>query len=288
MQDILGFAPFLALAASVVALWLPRLPRAWAYCVGASLILAVATGLVSATGVALLGATAACLYFLARAEAAAMRLTQLALLGAAAVLAVGIATGALPGFERLTWYRELRLTPAAAPFALTLNYGKAAVGVLILGFAVARIREARAWRALLRPVAAAALVTAVAVAALAMVTGHTHFEPKWTALFLPWAAVNLLFVCVAEEAFFRGLVQERCARWLAPLRHGRVWAWLTAAALFGLAHAGGGAEWALLAGVAGLGYGWVYMKTGRVEAAVAVHFLVNGTHFLLLTYPRLA
>lgn len=30
------------------------------------------------------------------------------------------------------------------------------------------------------------------------------------------------------------------------------------------------------------------MKTGRVEAAVAVHFLVNGAHFLLLTYPRLA
>lgn len=83
-------------------------------------------------------------------------------------------------------------------------------------------------------------------------------------------------------------MQERLSRWLAPLQHAKLIAWLTASCLFGMAHAGGGTAWALLAGVAGLGYGWVYMRTGRFEAAVLLHFLVNGTHFLLLTYPRLA
>jgi membrane protease YdiL (CAAX protease family) len=38
---------------------------------------------------------------------------------------------------------------------------------------------------------------------------------------------------------------------------------------------------------AGLGYGWVFMRTQRIEAAMAVHFGVNAVHFLLFTYPRL-
>ena len=38
--------------------------------------------------------------------------------------------------------------------------------------------------------------------------------------------------------------------------------------------------------MAGLGYGWAFMRTQRIEAAMAVHFGVNAMHFLLFTYPR--
>jgi membrane protease YdiL (CAAX protease family) len=44
----------------------------------------------------------------------------------------------------------------------------------------------------------------------------------------------------------------------------------------------------LAATVAGLGYGWAFLRTGRIEAAIAVHFAVNAVHFLLFAYPRLA
>ena len=60
------------------------------------------------------------------------------------------------------------------------------------------------------------------------------------------------------------------------------------AVLFGLAHLGGGLSYALAATVAGLGYGAAYLRTQRIEAAMAVHFSVNALHFLLFTYPRLA
>jgi membrane protease YdiL (CAAX protease family) len=60
------------------------------------------------------------------------------------------------------------------------------------------------------------------------------------------------------------------------------------AILFGLAHFGGGWQYVCAATVAGLGYGWAYQRTQRVEAAMAVHFGNNALHFLLFTYPSLA
>src|SRR3569833_2966401 len=93
--------------------------------------------------------------------------------------------------------------------------------------------------------------------------------------------------CVAEEAFFRGFLQESLTLRLTPIRHGHLVAWLAASALFGIAHAGGGAGMVLLAAVAGLGYGWVYLRTRSLGAAVLAHFSLNAVHFLLLTYPRL-
>jgi membrane protease YdiL (CAAX protease family) len=58
--------------------------------------------------------------------------------------------------------------------------------------------------------------------------------------------------------------------------------------LFGLAHWGGGARYAMLASVAGLGYALVYARVRRVEASILVHFAVNAVHFVGFTYPALA
>jgi membrane protease YdiL (CAAX protease family) len=44
----------------------------------------------------------------------------------------------------------------------------------------------------------------------------------------------------------------------------------------------------IAATLAGLGYGWAFMRDMRIEAAMFVHFAVNATHFLLFVYPRIA
>jgi hypothetical protein len=61
-----------------------------------------------------------------------------------------------------------------------------------------------------------------------------------------------------------------------------------AAVLFGLVHYKGGSTYVAAGVIAGLGYGWAYLRTQRIEAAMAVHFGVNATHFLLFVYPGLA
>ena len=122
---------------------------------------------------------------------------------------------------------------------------------------------------------------------LALWSGYVRWEPKLPAAGLLWAAANLLSTCTAEEVLFRGLVQSQLQqRWRAHPR-GSAAALLVAAILFGLAHLGGGWHYVLLATLAGVGYGWVYQRTGRIEASILTHFAVNAVHFFLFTYPAL-
>jgi membrane protease YdiL (CAAX protease family) len=103
-------------------------------------------------------------------------------------------------------------------------------------------------------------------------------------------AYNLVFVCVLEESFFRGIVQTALMRWA---RHRR---WpnadglglLGASLLFGGVHLGGGAAFALLATLAGFSYGAVYYLTGRIHYAVLLHFAVNAVHQLAFAAPPIA
>jgi hypothetical protein len=85
----------------------------------------------------------------------------------------------------------------------------------------------------------------------------------------------LLFVGLPEEMVFRGLLQEGVGRLLAP-RAG----WIVVSVLFGLAHLKKHAPplnwpYALMATLAGLAYGWVYLRTGRIAASATTHATVD-------------
>ena len=93
---------------------------------------------------------------------------------------------------------------------------------------------------------------------------------------------------MAEEAFFRGFVQQKLMEKLSVKLSARRAAWgatCIGAMLFGLAHFAGGPGYVLAATLAGLLYGVVYLYTGRLSMAIAVHFLLNILHLLFFTYP---
>jgi membrane protease YdiL (CAAX protease family) len=203
------------------------------------------------------------------------------------LLALALGLVLLPGFPRTALIAETVLSPGAAPFALGLGFPKVTGGILILG--LINETRVRSWRELgevLRRAVPILLATALVVMVFTLAAGYVRFDPKWTPLFFTWAAANLFFTCLAEEAFFRGFVQAELAR-----LGGRGWtitAIATSAVLFGLAHFGGGSTYVIAAALAGLGYALAYHRTQRIEAAMAVHFGLNAVHFLLFTYPRLA
>lgn len=132
-------------------------------------------------------------------------------------------------------------------------------------------------------------VTLLALVPLALLLDQVR--PGWTTSPLPALACelayNLLFVCVLEESFFRGIVQTALLRWVRQRRWPRAdgLGLLGASLLFGLVHLGGGPAFALLATVAGLGYGAVYYWTGRIHYAVLLHFAVNAVHQLAFAAP---
>ncbi|MFT3856380.1 MAG: CPBP family intramembrane metalloprotease [Aquabacterium sp.] len=224
--------------------------------------------------------------------------------GCFGALALAMALHVLPGFRHLPLMVNVVLAPGALPFNLSAHVDKGLAGLclwMLMGRTAGCDRRAHAGpcdAALVGQVLAWALGTATIVMGLAWAVGLVHVAPRWLTVPDAWALVwrfmlvNLFLTCVAEEAFFRGLVQGGLARWMSARpawkRHAVWGAVAVAAVLFGLAHVGGGWLFAALATLAGLGYGLACARTGRLGAAVTVHFTVNAVHFLFFTYPRLA
>lgn len=283
---------FTLLALAVVALWIggdgPASTRRslWVYLALAATIAAVAQQILAPVAVVWLAGLVAASYGLAHAPARAGPI--LLCVAALVLLSVGLMLHRLPGFHNPRVLDGVRFTSDAASFSLYLNFDKTFVGLCLLGWLHPRITRAAEWRVVLAATLPRAFVLLFVVLLLALAAGYVWFAPKLPAETPLWLAVNLLFTCFAEEAFFRGFVQARLQRLLSPFAAGASWALVIAAVLFGFAHAAGGPTYVALATVAGLGYGWVYLRTQRIEASILTHFALNAAHFFLFTYPALA
>ncbi|MFC5696290.1 CPBP family intramembrane glutamic endopeptidase [Pseudomonas sp. GCM10022186] len=194
---------------------------------------------------------------------------------------VALAAHLVPGFSPLSLGEPQRVSPDAPPYALRLSWDKLLVGMTLLAWWLGRPAQPapapqRAWLAV--------LATLLLVPLLALGTGLVGWQPKWPEMLWEWLAVNLLATVLAEELVFRGLLQPALVARLGA--HPGV---LLTAALFGAVHLPFSPLFALLAGVAGLGYGLAFHYSGRLAVAVALHLVVNLCHLLLLSYPlRLA
>jgi membrane protease YdiL (CAAX protease family) len=283
--------PFALLLAAVLGLWIHR--AFWIGALIASIAAAYYTGALEDFAVVPLGLLAifAVRFRMARALPPSGQAIALQVLFGIAifVLTLSIALLILPGFPRVTLTEAAPLTPDALPYGIGLGFAKVAPAILILGIInTDRTRSASELFAVLRRVIPIWMVTLAAVIMLTMALGYVRFDPKWTSLFFVWAVVNLFFTCLSEEAFFRGFVQHELARIGSNTKRAAIVAIGVSAVLFGLAHFAGGWTYVIAGVIAGIGYGLAYHFTQRIEAAMAVHFALNATHFLLFTYPALA
>lgn len=204
-------------------------------------------------------------------------------------LSCGLASHQLPGFNGLLVLDHVYLSTAALPYSLYLNFDKAVIGILILGLGgPVLIRSQKEMLLTIKQILPSILMITLGIMVLALVLGLVRFEPKLSSHVFIWALTNLLFTCVAEEALFRGFIQKKLTLMLGNRKNSSYTALIIAACLFGLAHYTGGKSYVLLATMAGLGYGWVYQKTRRIEASILTHFSLNLIHFLFFTYPALA
>ncbi|MCQ4348770.1 CPBP family intramembrane metalloprotease [Pseudomonas stutzeri] len=196
-----------------------------------------------------------------------------------ATLLAGAALAAhlVPGFAPLALGAARPFSADATPYALRLHWDKLLLGAVLLAWWLHQprapaSRTGQAW--------GCALLTLLAVPALALALGVVAWQPKWPPELALWLALNLGVTALAEELLFRGLLQGALVERLGAARGIAV-----GAALFGLAHLPFSTGFAIAAALAGLGYGWVLRLSGRLWAAVLLHGTVNLVHFLLLSYP---
>lgn len=199
------------------------------------------------------------------------------------ILAIALAIHWLPGFFSERVIAAQRFSPEAAPFSMFFNLDKPLIGFWVL-LVCPWLLPAIPVKQAARTAMLAFLGTCAVCMTLAVSLGVIGWSPKWPPQSHLWLLNNLLLVTLTEELFFRAYLQGGLQRLFQRLPGANALALCTASLLFGLAHLGGGWQWALLAGVAGIGYGLAY-RYGGLQAAVVTHFGLNLVHLSLFTYP---
>lgn len=195
--------------------------------------------------------------------------------------ALGLMVHQLPGFHNLRVLDGVRAGALSAPFTMYYNLDKALVPfvaftIISTLFTDGEKHAVPAWRWLLLALCVPGLLV------LATLAGGLRVEPHLPAWLPQFLFANVLFVSFAEEALFRGWLQQRLTQWISAVP-----ALIATSALFGLAHLSGGPLLVVFATLAGLIYGLAWMWSRRLWVAVLFHAGFNLCHLLLFTYPML-
>lgn len=195
------------------------------------------------------------------------------------LVSIGLMLHVMPGFHNPRVLDNVRAGRESAPFSMYYNFDKAIIPFVLLIcmkslFTTPPRLNARLWYWLVLVVTVPALLTtAVTLGGLKIEFHH----PEWL---LQFVLANVFFVSLAEEALFRGYLQQRLSSVIPP-----VLALIIASLLFGVLHYGGGGLLIIFATLAGLIYGFAWMLSGRLWVAVLFHVGLNLCHLLFFTYP---
>lgn len=288
--DISMAMTYLPLMAALLLLWVLPRKRAGLLVIAllalSGLVAGFYFGFLTLPALAPMAILGLCCYFAARLEPRDLRYMVLALL--ILIVCFALFSHLAPGFHNQKYIEGAVLSPGAMPYSGWLNFDKPLIALFLIGFG---LTPALSLKKLPRPgrvLTALPFVLAGLLALLGVVFGFLAFAPKFPHMLALWLPVNLFFTCMAEEALFRGFIQTGFIRISGKGRWAGYTAVGLAALLFGLAHFGGGPIYILLSTIAGIGYGYVFYRTGRLEAAILLHWFINILHLLLFSYPALA
>lgn len=259
---------------------------------------ALASGMIELSGVVALLLFAIACYAYRKLERPTALIAVTMLIFVAAIL---LATHRIPGFHGQPLLAPTAICDGCQNLWLLGHLDKPFVGLLLFAIALGGLTHRprpTASPATARPslgsnarvtVTTIVVVTLVVMGVMSLLSA-VRWAPKApdASTVVMFLALNLFFTTFAEEIFFRMFLHDALRR-AAPSTFDQPWKIIAVStALFGVAHVGGGPLLMLGAAIAGLGYGYVYEKTQRIEWAIAAHFGVNVTHFFLFSYPRLA
>ena len=284
--DLANGLPYWILWSALVVAMFPPVRSGWPILTGLSIGAAVNAGIVEWAGLVVIALFAgAC--FAAMRSTLSMPVRTLAW-STLVICAITLGTHQIPWIHNVLAFDAVAVSNPAARYTLYWNYDKALAGLLLYAVCVQPQRRTE-WRSAIIATTVIAVLAPALIVVPALMMGFVVWDPKWPSILVMWVPANLLVTCLAEETFFRGLLQRHLAKALrASVPSAGLVALFAAATAFGIAHIGGGIAYAFLATLAGIGYGAAYHLTQRVEASILVHFTLNLVHLMLFTYPFIA
>ena len=289
MTNTLSNIAFLLVFLSLISRWITPVEKYWYMPFILSGIVAVSADLTDVTGLTL--PAVVLLLVLLKLQGTIKTSHMLMLVDSEVAMSCFVlALHIVPGFYNIPVVDRATIKSDSIPYSLYFNYDKALAGVFLIvcftrvsGIHLA-IKAIAAWTV----VGVSANLLLLFLPALAL--GLIAINAEATEIIWYWLVSNLLITCVAEEAFFRGLIQQRLNQFLKArnISYASAIAVFITALLFGIAHMRGGWFFIVTATVAGLIYGLVYVKTRRIETAILTHYFTNTVHILFFSYPMLA
>ena len=167
-----------------------------------------------------------------------------------------------------------------------LNMDKTIVGILLCLFFVKRFDKEGFIKQDIHLALKLLMGLVLVLLPLSLLMGYVRFDFKVPNII--WMLNNLFFVCFAEEVLFRGFVQRGLSFAFPQTDWGRKSTVAVTALAFGLTHFLGGPVYVFLSAVAGLFYGYAYLRTNKIEYSIMIHFSLNLIHFTFFSYPALS
>ncbi len=278
---------FFAFAMSIISLWVRKTAWLWGSFLLIAYILAFETKIVNWISLIPILILFFCHYFLSKEISKSARFL---LFGTAIVVSLGLTFHFLPGFYNWQLCSNLRLSQESIPSNLWLNFDKPFIGIFALALSIPLISSRAGWLKVLKTSVPMGLAGILILMGLSLYFNLVKWDPKIPVYIFVWLLNNLIFVCIPEEAFFRGFIQKGIYEWFGKTPLAGAISILVASIFFTLVHLIWVADFPFLClvFVASVIYGTIYQVTRSVEASILCHFGLNVTHILLFSYPALA
>jgi len=187
----------------------------------------------------------------------------------------------IPGIFNINIFHHYELSPNSYPYSLYFNFDKLLFGFLTLYFSQMAL-DKRTLKQNFRLLFQFFLLTCLILFCAAYLLNFIRYDFKIYSFTPLWFIHNFFLTVLIEETIFRGYILKKL---LNTRQIGAFVAISLSAVLFGICHFNGGARLIILATIAGIFYGLVYLKTKHLQYSVLLHAAVNLTHFIFFSYP---
>ena len=280
-----GFA-YLFMMLTMISLWINRRIWIWGTLFVISLVLAYLGGVIDLKALIPIAVLFLCHASLTQQIGGFWRLFAVLI---AAVISFGLLGHMVVGFHNIQLLQNWYSSPGAAPMTFYANFDKPIVAIFVLGLYVPLIKDVRKFSIVLVQSLLWMIITCTVLISLALYFNFIAYDPKIPAITLMWLILNLFFIAIPEEGFYRGFLQREITKDLNNYASGFL-AITVVALLAGLGELFfvQNITYASLVFVANFLYGTIFFITGSIESAIIVHFLTNCTWFFFFTYPMFA